>query len=122
MIELTLTDKNADTAGGCACGGGACGCGGHGGAHGHHSHEQGGAHAAPAAAASAVVTRIDVDGMTCQHCVSSVTEELTALAGVADVRVELVAGGTSTVTVHSDLPLPREVVHSAIAEAGYTVA
>lgn len=33
-----------------------------------------------------------VDGMTCGHCAKSVTEEITALDGVRDVQVELVAG------------------------------
>ena len=42
-----------------------------------------------------------VTGMTCEHCVAAVTEELTALEGVSAVSVDLVAGGTSTVTVES---------------------
>jgi len=42
---------------------------------------------------------VGVQGMTCGHCVRSVTEELTALPGVTDVQVELVNGGTSKVTI-----------------------
>ena len=34
-----------------------------------------------------------VDGMTCGHCASAVTEELEALDGVNSVQVALVAGG-----------------------------
>ncbi|HEY0487356.1 MAG TPA: heavy-metal-associated domain-containing protein [Mycobacteriales bacterium] len=62
-----------------------------------------------------------VTGMTCGHCVSAVTEELTALPGVHDVSVDLVAGGDSTVTVTSDAPLADEAVRDAVDEAGYAV-
>ena len=63
-----------------------------------------------------------VTGMTCGHCVASVTEELEELAGVRDVRVDLVAGGSSTVTVASDQPLARDAVEAAVTEAGYQLA
>lgn len=62
-----------------------------------------------------------VDGMTCSHCARSVTEEISALDGVHDVQVELVAGGTSTVTVTSDVPLEPESVAAAVTEAGYAL-
>lgn len=67
------------------------------------------------------VTTIRVSGMTCDHCVHAVTEELSALDGVRGVSVDLVAGGTSTVTVTSDNPLPDESIESAVDEAGYAV-
>ena len=63
-----------------------------------------------------------VTGMTCSHCVASVTEELDELAGVREVSVDLVAGGTSTVTVTSDQPLDDDAVQAAVAEAGYQLA
>ena len=63
-----------------------------------------------------------VTGMTCGHCVASVTEELEELAGVRGVNVDLVAGGTSTVTITSDRPLTDDVVKAAVAEAGYRMA
>jgi len=63
-----------------------------------------------------------VTGMTCAHCVSSVTEEISALDGVTDVAIDLVAGGTSTVTVTSEAPLDAASVAKAIEEAGYAVA
>lgn len=59
-----------------------------------------------------------VTGMTCGHCVSAVTSELKAVSGVSDVRVELVAGGTSTVTVSSKAPLTDGQVAAALDEAG----
>jgi len=65
----------------------------------------------------------DVVGMTCGHCSSAVTEELKALDGVTDVRVELVAGGTSTVTVAADRELTTSEVGAALDEAGdYSLA
>ncbi len=42
-----------------------------------------------------------VHGMTCDHCVSAVTEELNAVEGVSAVTVALVPSGTSTVTVEA---------------------
>jgi copper chaperone len=63
-----------------------------------------------------------VTGMTCQHCVSAVTEEITALEGVTDVSVDLVAGGTSVVTVQSASPLDPSAVAEAVDEAGYALA
>ena len=59
-----------------------------------------------------------VTGMTCGHCVGAVTSELKALDGVTDVAVELVAGGTSTVTVISEQPLAEAQVAEALDEAG----
>ncbi len=66
-------------------------------------------------------TTFSVDGMTCGNCVRHVTEELRALPGVTDVRVDLVAGGSSPVTVTSDAPLADEAVAAAVDEAGYAV-
>ncbi len=42
-----------------------------------------------------------VTGMTCGHCVSAVTSELSALDGAVEVSVDLLAGGVSTVRVTS---------------------
>ena len=66
-----------------------------------------------------ITTTIQVAGMTCGHCVSAVTEELTGLPGVTDVSVDLVAGGTSPVTVTSEQPLDDAAVAAAVDEAGY---
>ena len=66
-------------------------------------------------------TTFGVDGMTCGHCVSAVTSELSALAGVSDVLVQLTVGGSSTVTVTSAAPLPYDAVREAVVEAGYAV-
>ena len=60
-----------------------------------------------------------VEGMTCSHCVASVTEEVSELAGVESVSVELHVGGASRVTVVSSVPVPLEGIRSAVTEAGY---
>jgi len=62
-----------------------------------------------------------VDGMTCGHCVSAVSSELSALPGVHDVVVQLIVGGSSTVSVTSEAPLPDAAVNDAVVEAGYAV-
>lgn len=67
-------------------------------------------------------TTVQVSGMTCQHCVNAVTEELSALDGVRGVAVDLVEGGTSTVTVTSEAPLDDDAVRAAVDEAGYELA
>ena len=80
-------------------------------------------HTAPTAGTASVgsTTAYQVEGMTCGHCAKSVTEELTALEGVTDVRIDLVAGGASTVTVIAARPLSAEAVRAAVEEAGYTL-
>ncbi len=60
-----------------------------------------------------------VTGMTCEHCVASVTEEITELAGVEGVDVTLASG---EVTVTSSQPLDPAAVQAAVEEAGYALA
>jgi copper chaperone len=69
--------------------------------------------------ANTQTTNYEVAGMTCQHCVNSVTAEVSEIPGVHDVRVDL-AGGRLTVT--SDRPMDREQVAAAVTEAGYQLA
>ncbi len=61
-------------------------------------------------------TTYQVSGMTCEHCVHAVTEEITALPGVDSVTVDL---GTGAVTVTSEAPLEVDAVRAAVDEAGY---
>ena len=60
-----------------------------------------------------------VTGMTCGHCVSSVTEEVGEIPGVTDVQVDL-ASGALTVTAESELD--RATVAAAVEEAGYALS
>lgn len=59
-----------------------------------------------------------VTGMTCDHCVHAVSEEIGALDGVTNVTVDLNAGGTSTVQVTSDQPPSDTDIAKALDEAG----
>jgi copper chaperone len=63
-----------------------------------------------------------VTGMTCDHCVRAVTDEMSAIPGVRDVMVDLVPGGTSEVRVVSEAPLAEDTVREAVDEAGYELA
>ncbi|MEN3267491.1 heavy-metal-associated domain-containing protein [Pseudonocardia sp.] len=59
-----------------------------------------------------------VTGMTCGHCVSSVTEEISEVDGVTDVAVDLPTGA---VTVTSAQPVDDADIRTAVEEAGYRV-
>jgi len=60
-----------------------------------------------------------VTGMTCEHCVASVTEEISELDGVTGVAVDLPTGA---VKVTSTKPLDNADVRAAVEEAGYQLA
>ncbi|ORM27699.1 cation transporter [Williamsia sp. 1135] len=60
-----------------------------------------------------------VVGMTCRHCVASVTEEVGEVSGVDRVEVDLESGG---LIVHVSEPVAREKVEAAVIEAGYRLA
>ena len=59
-----------------------------------------------------------VTGLTCDHCVHAVSEEIGALPGVSGVSVDLAAGGTSTVRVTTADELTDDQVAAALDEAG----
>jgi len=60
-----------------------------------------------------------VSGMTCQHCVNAVTEQVSALEGVTGVQVAL---DTGVLTISVNEPVEDAAVAAAVDEAGYTVA
>lgn len=99
--DLGLTDKNH-----------ACMCG-------TDSHEK--ATNDTHATAGVIREHYLVEGMTCSHCVASVTEEVSALEGVESVSVDLKVGGASRIMVVSDRPVPLERVRDAVTEAGYSL-
>ncbi|GAA1112118.1 heavy-metal-associated domain-containing protein [Arthrobacter flavus] len=66
-------------------------------------------------------TTVSISGMTCGHCVDSVSEEISAIEGVQSVTVDLNKGGVSTATVTSDGDLDPGQIGEAVAEAGYLV-
>ena len=69
-----------------------------------------------------MTTTYSVAGMTCGHCVNAVTEELMAIPGVREVRVDLKADANSSVHVDSDAETDIELVRAAVDEAGYALA
>ena len=60
--------------------------------------------------------KIVVSGMSCQHCVRSVTEALAALPGVTAVRVDLTAG---TADVASASDLDEATLKKAVEDIGF---
>lgn len=60
-----------------------------------------------------------VSGMTCQHCVTSVTEEVSAVPGVTDVSVDLDSG---LLVVVSETGVDYDSIEAAVDEAGYALA
>jgi copper chaperone len=97
--DLTLTDKSSA---GCAC------C---------LPQES----SAPSVAASVgdVAASYAVTGLTCGSCSSRVTSAISALDEVKDVKIDIVSGGASTVTVLSSQPVSSAAVRSAVEQAGY---
>jgi copper chaperone len=59
-----------------------------------------------------------VQGMTCSHCVLSVREEVSEVAGVDRVDVDLASGRMTVTGQH----VSDDAVRAAVAEAGYEVA
>jgi copper chaperone len=66
-----------------------------------------------------MITTYTVVGMTCVHCAAEVADEVSDVAGVDDVRVDLDSGA---VTVLAEGPVPVEAVAAAVRAAGYAVA
>lgn len=64
-------------------------------------------------------TQVTVAGMTCNHCVMSVTEEISEIDGVSGVEVDLSSGA---VTVLSERELSRDEIAGAVTEAGFQLA
>lgn len=67
---------------------------------------------------SADTLTLSVPGMTCGHCEAAVTKEVSSVAGVATVVVDL---DTKLVTV-TGADLDRDAVVAAIDDAGFDVA
>lgn len=61
-------------------------------------------------------TVYSVSGMSCGHCESAVTKEVTAIPGVTSVTA---VAQTGLLTVGSEGPLDDDAVRAAVDEAGY---
>jgi len=64
-------------------------------------------------------TTYTVTGMTCEHCVRAVSEEVGRIPGVQRVDVDLATG---RVDVEAEGPVDRQAFAAAVDEAGYEVA
>jgi len=62
---------------------------------------------------------INVEGMSCSHCVNAVTKAVEGLDGVSEVKVDLETK-TATVGYDSDRITP-EIIKAAIEDEGYDV-
>lgn len=65
-----------------------------------------------------ISTTLVVSGMSCGHCVQSISDELRGVDGVTAVEVDLQTG---RVTVGSTGELPEPEVRAAVENAGYEV-
>jgi Cu+-exporting ATPase len=63
-------------------------------------------------------TKINIDGMTCMHCVKTVTEKLNDLEGISSTTVNL---EEKHAIVNSDSPVDEALVTQVITDAGYKV-
>ena len=66
-----------------------------------------------------MVKTIKVDGMTCQHCVQTVSEAITSLPGVQKVDVNL--EDKSVVVVMDEIETGISAVKAKIVEVGFVV-
>ena len=62
-----------------------------------------------------------VAGMTCSHCVASVSEELSSIVGIDRVDVRLSPGGVSAAMVTTSTPIAVDYVCAAVLGAGYAL-
>ena len=61
---------------------------------------------------------VTVNGMSCQHCVASVTKALEAIDGITDVKVDL---ASKTATFTEEKPVDPQTVKNAIAAIGFEI-
>ncbi len=68
-----------------------------------------------------MITNYTVTGMTCNHCVHAIKQEVSAVPGVTDVELSL---EEAKLTVHSEAPIDFDRIVEAVYEAGdqYSIA
>ncbi|QDG63696.1 heavy-metal-associated domain-containing protein [Pseudarthrobacter sp. NIBRBAC000502771] len=60
-----------------------------------------------------------VEGLTCGHCVRTVEQAVSGVAGVESATVDLVPGGTSRLTVTGTAD--RKALAAAVSSSGYVL-
>ena len=63
--------------------------------------------------------KIKIQGMSCQHCVMSVSKALNSIPGLTNVRVNLVTGEA---TFENPLNVSQDKIRQAVEDAGYKIA
>lgn len=66
-----------------------------------------------------ITTTFNVTGMTCGHCVAAVTAEVSKLAGVLSVDIDLASGA---VTVAAQRAIDPKDLAAAVDEAGFEMS
>ena len=61
---------------------------------------------------------IKVKGLSCQHCVASVTKALSEIEEITDVQVSLEKGEA---TFNENNPVPEQTIKDAISGIGFEV-
>jgi copper chaperone len=64
------------------------------------------------------MSTIKVKGMSCQHCVASVTKALSEIEGITDVQVNLEKGEA---TFNEKSPVDGQTIKDAITKIGFEV-
>ncbi len=62
---------------------------------------------------------VKINGMSCGHCVASVTKALTEIDGISEVQVDL---GTGLATFQEEKEIALETIKDAISKIGFEVA
>jgi len=65
-----------------------------------------------------IMKKINVKGMSCQHCVQSVTKALESVDGIKNVQVSLDKGEAA---YEEEKPVELETIKKAVQDAGYDV-
>jgi copper chaperone len=60
---------------------------------------------------------LEIDGMSCQHCVMRVKKAIGQLPGVSDSQVDV---GTAKIT-YDETKVQKDALRKAVEEAGYKV-
>ncbi len=64
-------------------------------------------------------TTYEVRGLSCASCLVELMDSVRSVSGVDGVAVDLVRDGTSSLTVHSRVPLAAGTVPGVIRNAGF---
>jgi copper chaperone CopZ len=59
--------------------------------------------------------------MTCDHCVNAVTEEISKIPGVTEVKIDLHVGEISQVAINAGIGISDADIAAAVEEAGYSI-